>query len=516
MSHLIGIDVGTSGTKALICDFKGNVIATASSHYEMLMPKPGWTEQRPDDWWTGSVVAIRTAIKKAKLKPEQIKGIGLSGQMHGSVFLDKAGKPIRNALLWNDQRTTKQSDEILTKAGGAKRMLELVGNLPLTGYTVPKILWLRENEPTKFAKVAKIILPKDYVRLKMTGEYACDVADASGTALLDIKTRTWNDELLGLLGIDKKILPKLYESPEVTGTLTAAAAKELGLAAGTIVIAGAGDVAAGAVGNGVVETGLISASLGTSGVMCAHADTPAIDDADARAPGRVATMCSAVPGKWIVFGCMLSAAGAFQWYADQLAQYETELAKKGKRNVFEVMTEMAASAPLGSEGLFFMPHLTGERCPYPDPNARACWVGMTLRTTKAMCIRALMEGVTFNMNAMLDIMRDHLKIPVKQVRATGGGAKSALWKGMQADIYNAPLAITNSEEGGAYGVTLLAGVGAGVWPSIEAACKATIKTVEVTKPNAKRVATYARNAKVYGKLYGDLRDRFAEIATLES
>jgi xylulokinase len=435
--------------------------------------------------------------------------------MHGSVFLDNGGKPIRNALLWNDQRTAKQSDAILSKAGGAKRMLELVGNLPLTGYTVPKILWLRETEPAKYARIAKIILPKDYVRLKMTGEYACDVADASGTALLDIKTRTWNDELLNLLEIDRAVLPKLYESPEVTGTLTASAARELGLAEGTVVIAGAGDVAAGAVGNGVVETGLISASLGTSGVMCAHADTPAVDDAVESAPGRVATMCAAVPGKWIVFGCMLSAAGAFQWYADQLAQHEVELARKQKRNVFEVMTEMAATAPLGSEGLFFMPHLTGERCPYPDPNARACWVGMTLRTTKAMCIRALMEGVTYNMNAMLDIMRSGLDIPVKQVRATGGGAKSDLWKSMQADIYNAPLAVTNSEEGGAYGVALLAGVGAGVWPSIEAACRATIKVAEVTKPNSKRVTQYAKGGKVYGKLYGDLRERFGEIASLE-
>jgi xylulokinase len=516
MSHLLGIDVGTSGTKALICDFKGKVIATAGAEYDMLMPKPGWTEQRPDDWWAGAVKATRAVMKKAKLKPDQIKGVGLSGQMHGSVFLDKSGKPIRNALLWNDQRTAKQSDDILKIAGGPKRMLELVGNLPLTGYTVPKILWLLENEPKNYARIAKIILPKDYIRLKMTGEYATDVADASGTALLDIKTRQWSDELLGLLGIDKTFLPTLYESPDITGTITASAAKKLGLAAGTIVIAGAGDVASGTVGNGVVEGGLVAASLGTSGVMCAHADTPAIDDADPNAPGRVATMCGAVPGKWITFGCMLSAAGAFQWYADQLAQHEVELAKKQKRNVFEVMTEMAAEAPMGSEGLFFMPHLTGERCPYPDPNARACWIGMTLRTTKAMCIRALMEGVTFNMNAMLDIMRDHLHISAKQVRATGGGAKSKLWKQMQADIYGAPLAVTNSEEGGAYGVALLAGVGAGVWPSIEAACRATIKTTEVTKPNAKRVADYGRRGKVYGKLYGDLRERFGEIAALDS
>ena len=513
MSHLLGIDIGTSGTKTLICDYRGKVLATAMSPHTLLTPKPGWTEQRPDEWWEASVIAVRAVMKKAKLKPSQIKSIGLSGQMHGSVFLDKSGKVIRNALLWNDQRTAAQSDEILRKAGGARRMLDLVGNLPLTGYTVPKVLWLRENEPAKYAKVAKIILPKDFVRLKLTGEYATDVADGSGMALVDIKTRQWSDELLSILQIDKALLPRLYESPEITGTLTASAAKILGLEIGTPVVAGAGDVMSGAVGNGIVETGLISASLGTSGVMCAHADTPAVDTAG-EFPGRVATMCHAVPGKWVVFGCMLSAAGSFQWYADQLAQYEVQRAKKQKQNVFALMTEMASTAPLGSEGLFFMPHLTGERCPYPDPDARACWIGMTRRTDKAMCIRALLEGVTFNMNAMLQIMRSDLNIPVRQVRGTGGGNKSPFWKSMQADIYNAPVAITNSEEGGAYGVALLAGVGIGAWPTVEAACKATIKPIEITKPNVKRAATYARHQAVYDKLYGDLRARFAEIAAL--
>lgn len=510
--HLLGIDIGTSGTKALICDERGRIIATADAPHELLTPKPGWTEQRPEDWWATTVASVRAVMKRAKLKPSDIVGVGLSGQMHGSVFLDRRGKPIRNALLWNDQRTTKQSANILAKAGGERRMLELVGNLPLTGYTAPKLLWLRDNEPAKYDRLAKMLLPKDYIRLKMTGEYATDVADASGTALLDVRSRKWSDELLSILRIDAAILPRLYESTEITGTITASAARELGLKEGTPVVAGAGDVASGAVGNGIVESGLISAALGTSGVMCAHADSPGLDDAGPTV-GRVATMCHAVPGKWIVFGCMLSAAGSFQWYADQLAQHEVLLAKKQKRNVFELMTEMAASAPLGSEGLFFLPFLTGERCPYPDPNARACWVGMTRRTTKAMCIRALLEGVTFNMRGILQIMRD-MQIPVRQIRGTGGGTKSAFWTQMQADVYDAPLAITNSEEGGAYGVALLAGVGTGLWPSVEAACKATIRTVKVAKPAAKRVAAYARHANVYDKLYGDLRERFGEIASL--
>ena len=511
--YLLGIDIGTSGTKTLISDYKGKVLATAMSPHTLLTPKPGWTEQRPDEWWEATITATKAVLKKAKVRPEQIKSIGLSGQMHGSVFLDKNGGVIRNALLWNDQRTAKQSDEILAKAGGAKRMLSMVGNLPLTGYTVPKILWLRECEPAKFAKVAKIILPKDYVRLKLTGEYATDVGDASGMALVDLKTRQWSDELLGILNIDKNLLPRIYESPEVTGVLTESAARTLGLAEGTPVVAGAGDVMSGAVGNGIVETGLINANLGTGGVMCAHADTAALDD-QSDIVGRIATMCHAVPGKYVVFGCMLSAAGSFQWFADQFAQHENALAKKQKRSVFELLTEMAASAPLGSEGLFFTPHLTGERCPYPDPDARASWIGMTRRTDKAMLVRSLLEGVTYNMRSMLSIMRGPMKIPVTQVRGTGGGTKSPFWMGMQADIYDAPMAITNSEEGGAYGVALLAGVGIGVWENVEAACRATIKPTKITKPNAKRVVTYAKHSAVYDKLYGDLKARFAEIASL--
>jgi xylulokinase len=511
--YLLGIDIGTSGTKALVCDYKGKVLATAQSPHTLLTPKPGWTEQRPDEWWDATVIAVKAAVRKSKVKPEQVRAIGLSGQMHGSVFLDKSHRVVRNALLWNDQRTAKQCDDILAKAGGARRMLSMVGNLPLTGYTAPKILWLRDCEPAKYEKVAKIILPKDYVRLKLTGEIATDVADGSGMALIDLKTRQWSDELLGLLNIDKGLLPRLYESPEVTGALTASAAKLIGLAEGTPVVAGAGDVASGAVGNGIVEAGLISGSLGTSGVMCAHSDSAVIDE-QSEPVGRVATMCHAVPGKYVVFGCMLSAAGSFQWYADQFAQYEAAIAKKSKRNVFELLTELAETAPLGSEGLFFMPHLSGERCPYPDPNARGGWIGASLRTDKAMLIRSLLEGVTFNMRAMLQIMRGPMNVPVRQVRGTGGGTKSPFWMQMQADIYDAPMAITNSEEGGAYGVALLAGVGIGVWDGIESACRATIKPVKVTKPNAKRVAQYARYAATYDKLYGDLRERFGEIASL--
>jgi xylulokinase len=512
MSYLLGIDVGTSGTKALVTDYKGNILATASADHTLLTPKPGWTEQRPDEWWTATVAATKAAIKKAKIKPDQVAGIGLSGQMHGSVFLDKAGKVIRNALLWNDQRTVAQCAKITELAGGEKSLLRMVGNLAMAGYTSPKILWLRDNEPKNYDKLAKIILPKDYIRLQMTGEYATDVADGSGMGLIHQPSRTWSDELLGKLKIDKALLPRLYESPEITGTLTSSAAKLLGLKAGTPVVAGAGDVMSGAIGNGVVETGLLSASLGTSGVLCAHADTAAIDDQDA-VLGRVATMCSAVPGKWVVYGCMLSAAGSFQWYGDQLAAYEHALAKKSKQNVFDLLVDGASKIPPGSEGLFFLPYLSGERCPHPDADARGAWIGLSLRTGRDAMVRALLEGVTFGMRDMLGIMRDQMKIPVKQIRATGGGTKSALWRSMQADIYDAPLTITNSAEGGAFGVALLAGVGTGVWKSVEEACRKTIKVTQTTKPG-KQVKTYAAHYDVYRKLYGSLKDRFAEMAKL--
>jgi len=513
MQYLLGIDIGTSGTKALIADTKGKVIATADSPHTLLTPKPGWTEQNPDQWWKATTLAVRKVMKAARVKGSDIISIGLSGQMHGSVFLDAKDKVIRPALLWNDQRTVKQCDDILQKVGGAKAMLDMVGNLPVTGYTVPKLLWLRDNEPKNYDRLKTLLLPKDYVRLILTGERATDIGDASGTAMVDIRARKWSKEFISKIDIDTSILPRIYESPEVTGTLLESAAKLLGLKAGIPVVAGAGDVMSGAIGNGVVEPGIINANLGTGGVMCGHSDTPALDD-QGDTIGRIATMCHAVPGKYVVFGCMLSAAGSMQWYGDELSQFEHLEARKQKRSVFELIDAQAHNAPAGCEGLFFLPYLTGERCPHPDSNARGAWIGLTRRTTRAMMTRALMEGVTFGMNDMLKIMREQMNIPVKQVRGTGGGTKSALWRSIQADTYDAPLVLTNSKEGGAYGVALLAGVGAGVWKSIEEACRKTIKITHTTKPNKKGVSLYAKHHAVYAKLYGSLKDRFADIAAL--
>lgn len=506
MRILLGIDVGTSGTKALACDERGRVLATADSPHPLLTPKPGWSEQRPDDWWKATVAAVKAVLRKAKIKPESVVGVGFSGQMHGSVFLDSANKVVRPALLWNDQRTAKQCDEITSLVGGRSRLVELVGNPALTGFTAPKILWLRENEPKKFERVRTIILPKDYVRFKMTGEHAIDAADASGTLLLDVRHRNWNQTVLDALHIDRAMLPKVVESSDVVGTLTKSAAKELGLRAGTPVVAGAGDQAAGAVGNGVVSSGIVNASLGTSGVIFAASDSPTFDPL-----GRVHTMCHAMPGKWCVFGCMLSAAGSFEWLAQELGGI---VGQSNRSNIFTKLTDLAQKAPPGCEGLFFLPYLTGERCPHPDPLARGAWVGLTRRTTRAMIVRSLLEGVTFGMADMLAILRDEMKIPVTEARGTGGGIKSDFWRQLQATIYNTPLVVTNSTEGGAFGAALLAGVGANVWPDVETACRQTIKPAKTTKPNRKLIGTYAKHHAVYGKLYGDLKARFAEIAGL--
>jgi xylulokinase len=505
---LLGIDIGTSGTKTLVCDDDGTVLATAMAEHPIYSPKPGWSEQHPADWWHACGVASKSALKKAKLKPGDIKAVGLSGQMHGSVFLGDGPNPLRPALLWNDQRTQRQCDEITQRAGGREKLIDLVANPALTGFTAPKILWVRQNEPKLYAKVKHILLPKDYIRYLMTGEYATEVSDASGMLLLDVRNRAWSERLLKLLDIDPTLLGKLHESHEITGTLTRSAAETLGLAEGTPIVGGAGDQAAGAVGNGIVNPGIVSATLGTSGVVFAHSDQPTLDP-----QGRVHTMCHAVAGKWCVFGCMLSAGGSFQWLRNNLASEEVAQAKKKKVDPYELLIAQAEQAPAGSEGLFFLPYLTGERCPHPDPNARGGWIGLTARSTRPMLIRSLLEGVTFGMRDAIEIMRQ-MKIDVTQVRASGGGARSAFWRQLQADIYNAEIVLTNATEGPAYGVALLAGVGIGLWSDVPTACKQTIKQTTKVKPRRKLVDLYNNHHAVYAKLYNDLKPRFAEMSGL--
>lgn len=508
MSYLLGIDIGTSGTKTLICTDTGEVIASALADHPISSPKPGWSEQNPADWWAASIKATKAVLKMANLSGDDIAGVGLSGQMHGSVFLDSSGNVQRPALLWNDQRTQKQCDEIESKAGGREKLIDLVANPALTGFTAPKILWLRENEPKKYDKCRQILLPKDYIRFCMTGEYATEVSDASGTLLLDVGKRVWSDKLLSILQIDKGLLPRMHESPDITGKLNAEGARALGLREGTPVVGGGGDQAAGAVGSGIVTPGVLSATLGTSGVIFAHADQPVRDP-----QGRVHTMCHSVPGKWCVFGCMLAAGGSFQWLRNTLGQPEINNAKKLKIDPYQLLVERASHAPPGCEGLFFLPYLTGERCPHPDPLARGGWIGLTARSTRDFLIRSLLEGITFGLRDMLEIMRS-MQLESKQIRVAGGGARSDFWKQLMADIFNAPIVQTNAVEGPAYGAALLAGVGTGAFKSVEEACRASIKQTQKVNANRKSVAAYDKHYAVYAKLYGDLKDRFREMAAL--
>jgi xylulokinase len=507
MAYLLGIDVGTTGTKALLTNEKGRICASVTEEYPLYAPRPLWSEQNPEDWWQATARAIRRLLRTAKVKGAQVAGLGLSGQMHGSVFLDRSHKVLRPAILWNDQRTAEECAEI-TATIGARRLIELVSNPALTGFTAPKVLWVRKHEPRVYEKTSIILLPKDYVRFRLTGEFATEVSDASGTLLFDVRHRRWSRETLSALQIDPGLLPACYESPVVSGRVSAAAGEETGLAAGTPVVGGGGDQAAGAVGNGIVTTGVISATLGTSGVVFAFADEVKTDPL-----GRAHTFCHAVPGKWHVMGVILAAGGSFRWFRDTLGQDELREARKRRVDPYEVLCEEAAEAAPGCEGLFFLPYLTGERTPHADPHARACWVGITPRTRKPELIRSLLEGATYAMRDSLEIIKE-MGIPVRQIRASGGGARSPFWRQLQADVYNHPVVTINASEGPAFGVALLAGVGAGVWGSVEDACLATIKVTSTTRVNRSRAELYERHYQTFRSLYPALKSSFADIAHL--
>jgi len=510
MSYLLGIDIGTSGTKTLLISDRGRILASVTVEYPSYAPKPAWSEQAPEDWWKATVKSVRSAVRAAGVKASDVTGIGLSGQMHGSVLLDKAGKVLRRAILWNDQRTGAECEEITQAAGGREKLIALVSNPALTGFTAPKILWVRKHEPRLYERVAKILLPKDYVRYCLTGEFATEVSDASGTLLLDVKHRSWSKELLSRLQIDETLLPAVWESPAVSGRLTESAAEATGLAVGTPVVGGGGDQAAGAVGNGIVRRGVISATLGTSGVVFAHADTVETDPL-----GRVHTFCHAVPGKWHVMGVVLAAGGSLQWFRNRLCQDLVAEAKKEKVDPYELITGAAARVPPGSHGLYFLPYLTGERTPYADPYARAAWVGLSNMHDRASMARAVMEGATYAMRDCLEIIRG-MGVPISEIRISGGGARSKLWRQLQADIYRGAVRTVSSGEGPAFGVALLAGVGTGVWASVPEACDATIRTVSETKPNKKTVALYDRLYPEYGQLYRSLKGDFRRIAGMHA
>ena len=494
MAYYIGIDSSTTATKALIMDGQGKVIGMFSSEYPYETPQPLWSQQEPALWWKATKESIKGVIAKSAINPDQIKGIGLTGQMHGLVLLDEHKKVLRPAILWNDQRTGAQCDTIRSKIG-RKKLIRITGNDALTGFTAPKILWVQDEEPELWNKARHILLPKDYVRYKLTGILASDRAGGAGTILFDLAKRDWSLEILAALDIPADYLPPTYEGTDETGTITNAVAAELGLPKGTPVFGGGGDQAASAVGTGAVQAGVVSLSLGTSGVVFATTDGPAIEP-----EGRLHAFCHSVPGKWHLMGVMLSAAGSLRWHRDT---FKPDLD-------WDTLLEPVTEIKPGSEGLFFLPYLTGERTPHPDPLARGAFVGLTVRHSFPHLTRAVLEGVSFGLRDSFELMKSSGLENITQVRVTGGGARSPIWRQILANVFNAEIVTVNTTEGAAYGAALLAATGAGEFDSVEAACGATIKVTGSTKPG-KDAALYDEIYPIYRDLYPALSPTFNKI-----
>lgn len=496
MKLFLGIDVSTTGAKALLVDGAGVVVATATTPLTLQTPRPLWSEQDPHAWWAGTANSIREALASARASGADVVAVGLTGQMHGLVLLDGERRVLRPAILWNDQRTGAECNEIRERVGGKAALVHETGNDALTGFTAPKILWVRNHEPAVFAKVRLVLLPKDYVRLRLTGVAAMDKADGSGTLLFDLAARGWSARVLERLEIPSAWLPPTFEGPEATGQVTDEAARETGLAPGTPVVAGGGDQAAGAVGAGAVRPGIVALTLGTSGVLFATTETALVEP-----DGRLHAFCHAVPGRWHFMGVTLSAAGSLQWYRDALAAGEG----------FDALCGEAERAPAGSEGLLFLPYLSGERTPYPDPLARASFVGLTLRHRRAHLTRAVLEGVAFSMRDCFALLKGAGLGEVRQVRVAGGGARSALWRRIVASVLGVELVTVNSREGAAHGAALLAGVGAGAWPSVDVACDAAIAVTGRDAPDPAWMAAYEAPYARYRELYPALKPSFDRL-----
>jgi len=488
--YFLGIDVGTGGTRALVIDEVGRVVASATEeHHAFASPRIGWAEQDPSDWWRACGVAIPKALALGNLGGDQITCVGLSGQMHGAVLLEEQARVVRPALIWCDVRTEKQSRDLTTQIG-AERLIQLTCNPALTNFTLTKCLWVRENETQHWKKVRSVMLPKDYVRLQLTGERATDMADASGTLLLDFAHRCWSKEMLEAVQMDESLLPNLYESPDVCGQVSAAGAASTGLRSGTPVVAGAGDQAAGSVGIGVVSPGAVSATIGTSGVVLAATDSPALDPG-----GRLHTFCHALPGRWLVMGVTQAAGLSLRWFRDQFGK-----STEDQFESYENLTAEAAKIAAGCDGLLWAPYLMGERTPHLDPAARGMLVGLTASHTRAHVIRAILEGVAFSLRDAFTIFNE-IEVPVKSIRLGGGGARSALWRQIQADAYGHRVETVEAEEGAASGAAILAGVGAKAWPSVEAACDAVVRVAGSTRPNSEDSLVMEKAYAVYRRLY---------------
>lgn len=502
--NIIGLDIGTSSVKALLVSGTGEVLKATSPEYPFQTPFPLWAESDPEIWWEATKKAIKELLQE--VDPASISAIGLTGQMHGMVALDKSGKVLRPCIMWNDQRSHVECEEI-SSIVGAQRVLEITGNPILAGFTAPKIKWVQKNEPDIFNQIAKVLLPKDYIRFRLTGEFFSDVSDASGTSLLNVGERKWSEEIMDALGWDLSWLPVVTESTEMSTKVSAAGAEETGLPPGVPVAAGGGDCAAQAVGSAIVEEGKVSVTLGTSGVVFAQSDKYRVEP-----QGKLHAFCHAVPGKWHLMGVMLSAAGSFQWYKNTLGDLEAKLEEEGKGDAYELLTRNAESVAAGSDGLFFLPYLSGERTPYADPHAKGSFIGLTLRHRKEHMTRSVLEGVSYGLNDSLELMKK-LGVNPDDIQLSGGGTKSKLWKQMLADIFNAPCSMVNAREGAAYGAALLAAVGVGEFQDVASAARSWIRKTENILPSAE-ASNYRKYYSVYQTLYPKLKETFDQISAL--
>ena len=493
---LIGLDIGTSGAKCIAVDETGRVLASSTQEYPLSTPRPGWAEQDPADWYGGVVRGLKAILPQ--VDRSLLAGLSFSGQMHGLVALDAQGRVIRPAILWNDQRTQKQCDWITEKAGGLKGLLGYTNNRMLTGYTGGKILWLRDEEPENFARMDTFVCPKDYIRYRLTGEKGIDVSDASGTGFFDTGKRCWNDALIALAGLDRALFPEAHESTELAGKVTRTAAEETGLPEGLNVYFGGGDAVIQTTGAGLVTPGVLGVVIGTSGNV-----SMALDKYYPNPNGDLQMFCNNEPGLWHSFGCPLTSGGAYRWYRDELSQHSVALAKETGRNVYDIMGQEAEQSVPGANGVVFTPYLTGERCPYPDPNARGAFYGITLATKRADITRAVMEGVTYSLKQVIDLMAAFMKC--EKVYTSGGGSASALWRQMQADIFDLPVyTMSAASEGGAYGAIMVAGVGAGVWKDLTEAAS-IVKMETETLPIRENQKRYMDSFEIYAKLYPALK-----------
>lgn len=507
MAYLIGVDLGTSGTKTVLFAEDGMVAASCTIEYPLYQPQNGWAEQDPLDWWNAVCGTTKAVVAKAGISASEIKGVGLSGQMHGLVMLDKSGNVLRKSIIWCDQRTAKECEEITQKVG-AENLINITANPALTGFTASKILWVKNNEPDIYEKCAHILLPKDFIRYKLTGEFATEVSDASGMQLLDVPNRKWSDAVLDALQIDKSLLGKMYESPEITGAVTKAASDLCGLAEGTAVVGGAGDNAAAAVGTGTVQDGKAFTTIGTSGVVFAHTSKLSIDP-----KGRVHTFCCAVPGAWHVMGVTQGAGLSLKWFRDNFCHEEMIAAAGMKKDPYFLMDKQAEQIPIGSDRLLYLPYLMGERTPHLDPNCRGVFFGLSAMHTRQHLLRAVMEGVTFSQRDSVEILRE-MGVSINEMLACGGGGSSALWRQMLADVYGCPVKTVVSKEGPALGVAILAGAGTGVYSSVQDGCAAVIKTNPPQHPISQNSAEYEKFYKIYRALYPALKTNFSELSKL--